>query len=61
MELEYTYLDNEIVATGNGDIEEWNICAKDDGSIIVRTWNKHLAEVIQQVVENDIAENEKNS
>lgn len=60
MELEYTYLDNEIAATGNGDIEEWNICAKDDGSIIARTWSKHLAEVIQQVVENDIVENEKN-
>ena len=60
MEFEYTYLDNEIAVTGNGDLVEWNICSKDDGSFLAKTWSEHLAKVIQQAIENDIAENEKN-
>lgn len=60
MELEYTYIEKEIAATGNGDLEEWSICAKDDCSILAKTWSEHLANVIQQAIENDIAENEKN-
>lgn len=59
MEPEYTYIESEIAATGNGDLEVWNICAGDDCSILATTWSKHLAEVIQQAIENDIAENEK--
>ena len=60
MESKYTYVEKEIAATGNGDLEEWSICAKDDGSYLARTWSEHLANVIQQAIENDIAENEKN-
>ena len=58
--MKYTSIEKEIVATGNGDIEMWNIRANDDDSLLASTHIEHLANVIQQAIENDIAENEKN-
>ena len=60
MEPKYTYIEKEIAATGNGDLEIWNICANDDWSILATTWCEHLAEVIQKAIEDDIETNEKN-
>lgn len=58
--MKHTCIEKQIAATGNGDLEVWQICANDDGSVLAETWSEHLADVIQQAVENDIETNEKN-
>ena len=55
----HTYIDKETAATGHGDLEIWHICAEDDGSILATAYCQHLAEVIQNAVENDIESNER--
>lgn len=58
--MKHTYLDKQLVGSGNGDFYEWWVCANDDGSILAKVWNEHLAIVIQQAIENDIEKNEQN-
>ena len=53
----HTFIEKEIASTGNGDLEIWRICSNDDGSIIAQTYSEHLAKVIQQAIEDDIAKN----
>ena len=54
----HTYIDKQVIATGNGDLSVWRICAVDDGSILAETSIQHLAEVIQKAVEEDIKKHE---
>ena len=55
----HTYIEKEVVATGNGDLEVWVIRAVDDDSILANVYNEHLANVIQNAVEDDIRLHEK--
>lgn len=56
--IKHTYIDKQVMATGNGDLSMWRICAADDGSILAETSVQHLAEVIQKAVEEDIEKHE---
>lgn len=56
--IKHTYIDKQVIATGNGDFSMWRICAADDGSILAETSVQHLADVIQKAVEEDIKKHE---
>ena len=58
--MNHTYIEKQIAATGNGDLEVWQIHANDDDSVLAETWSEYLAHVIQQAIENDIETNDKN-
>lgn len=54
----HTSIEKVVVATGNGDLDTWQIRANDDDSILAIVYNEYLAEVIQKAVEEDIEKHE---
>ena len=54
----HTYIDKQVMATGNGDLSMWRICAVDDSSVLAETAIQYLAEVIQKAIEEDIEKHE---
>ena len=53
----HTYIDKTIVATGNGDLEEWSICTANDGFVLAKTYSEYLAKLIQKTIEDDLEKN----
>ena len=60
--MKHTNIERIVCTVGGGiDIVEFQIRANDDDSILATTYNEHLANVVQQVIENNIEMNERNA
>lgn len=58
--MENTHLNKVVSSVAPGqDITEWQICTNDDCSVLATVYeSEHLALVVQNAIEADIAKNE---
>lgn len=60
LDMKNTHLNKVICSVAPGqDITEWQICTNDDCSVLATVYaSEHLASVVQNAIEADIAKNE---